>query len=104
MAKVIQRLYSRRVDDVVGETKRQLERLGIAKRLKGKRIAITAGSRGIARIAEIIKGVVEFVRFSGGEPFLFPAMGSHGGGRQRKGRSPSCGTTASPKNSSALPS
>ncbi|MFA0752332.1 MAG: hypothetical protein IMHGJWDQ_000081 [Candidatus Fervidibacter sp.] len=79
MAKVIQRLYSRRVDDVVGETKRQLERLGIAKRLKGKRIAITAGSRGIARIAEIIKGVVEFVRFSGGEPFLFPAMGSHGG-------------------------
>jgi len=80
MAKVIQRLYSRRVDDVVGETKRQLERLGIAKRLKGKRIAITAGSRGIARIAEIIKGVVEFVRFSGGEPFLFPAMGSHGGG------------------------
>lgn len=79
MAKVAQRLYGKRVGNVVEETKRQLGRLNIERSLKGKRIAITAGSRGIANIAEIIKGVVEFVRECGGEPFVFPAMGSHGG-------------------------
>ncbi|MFA0783555.1 MAG: hypothetical protein YYHSYBAR_001946 [Candidatus Fervidibacter sacchari] len=79
MACITQRLYSKRVDDVIAETKRQLEQIGLGRKLKGKRIAITAGSRGIARIAEIIKGVVEFVREKGGEPFVFPAMGSHGG-------------------------
>jgi len=79
MACITQRLYSKRVDDVIAETKRQLEQIGLGGKLKGKRIAITAGSRGIAKIAEIIKGVVEFVRENGGEPFVFPAMGSHGG-------------------------
>lgn len=79
MACVVQKLYSKKVKDVIGETKRQLERVGISERLKGKRIAITAGSRGIASIPEIIKGVVEFVKEKGGEPFVFPAMGSHGG-------------------------
>ena len=79
MARVVQRLYAQHVGDVVEEVKQQLRRLAIADRIKGKRIAITAGSRGIARIAEIIKGVVEFVRECGGEPFVFPAMGSHGG-------------------------
>ncbi|MDT7972678.1 MAG: DUF362 domain-containing protein [Armatimonadota bacterium] len=79
MACVVQRLYGKRVDDVVGEVKRQMQRLNIADRVKGKRIAITAGSRGIARINEVIKGVVEFVKECNGEPFVFPAMGSHGG-------------------------
>ncbi|MCS7265460.1 MAG: DUF362 domain-containing protein [Armatimonadetes bacterium] len=79
MAKVAQRLYGKRVENVLEESKSQLERLGLGKKIKGKRIAITAGSRGIANIAEIIKGVVEFVKKFGGEPFVFPAMGSHGG-------------------------
>lgn len=79
MACITQRLYSKRVDDVIAETKRQLEGIGLGRKLKGKRIAITAGSRGIARINEIIKSVVEFVKECGGEPFVFPAMGSHGG-------------------------
>lgn len=79
MACITQRFYGKRTDDVVVEAQQQLQRLGIGKRLKGKRVAITAGSRGIARIPEIIKGVVAFVRECGGEPFIFPAMGSHGG-------------------------
>jgi len=79
MACVTQRLYGKRVDDVIAETKRELEQIGLGRKLKGKRIAITAGSRGIARIAEIIKGVVEFVCENGGKPFVFPAMGTHGG-------------------------
>jgi hypothetical protein len=43
------------------------------------RVAITAGSRGIAEIARIIAAVVAEVRRLGAEPFVVTAMGSHGG-------------------------
>ena len=69
-----------RLDDYVTEIRRQLKSKGLAKRVrKGQRIAITAGSRGIANIPEILRTVVEEVKTAGGEPFLIPAMGSHGG-------------------------
>lgn len=45
----------------------------------GARIAISAGSRGIANIDRITRAVVNEVRARGGLPFIFPAMGSHGG-------------------------
>lgn len=45
-----------------------------------RRIAVTAGSRGIHCIAEITRAVVEAIRELGGDPFVLPAMGSHGGG------------------------
>ena len=45
----------------------------------GMRIAITAGSRGISNMALIIRSIAEFVRACGAEPFVIPAMGSHGG-------------------------
>ena len=47
---------------------------------KGATVAIGAGSRGISNIAEIVRGVVEILRGgAGAKPFIFPAMGSHGG-------------------------
>lgn len=45
----------------------------------GSRIAIASGSRGIANIARITKAVVDAVKAKGAEPFIVPAMGSHGG-------------------------
>ncbi|MGP4079072.1 lactate racemase domain-containing protein [Pseudalkalibacillus sp. R45] len=42
-------------------------------------IAITAGSRGITNIVEILKSIVSTVKELGFKPFLVPAMGSHGG-------------------------
>lgn len=45
----------------------------------GASIAITVGSRGINNIARIAKATVEAVRAKGGNPFIIPAMGSHGG-------------------------
>lgn len=45
----------------------------------GMRIGLTAGSRGIANIARILRAVGREVRARGGEPFIIPAMGSHGG-------------------------
>lgn len=45
----------------------------------GASIAITVGSRGINNIARIAKATVDAVRAKGGDPFIIPAMGSHGG-------------------------
>jgi hypothetical protein len=45
----------------------------------GGEVAIGAGSRGIANLGTIVRGVVAGVRERGYEPFVFPAMGSHGG-------------------------
>ena len=45
----------------------------------GKRICITAGSRGLSNIVLITRTVVDCVKELGGEPFIIPAMGSHGG-------------------------
>jgi hypothetical protein len=45
----------------------------------GGEVAIGAGSRGIANLGAIVSGVVAGVRELGYEPFVFPAMGSHGG-------------------------
>lgn len=54
-------------------------RLQLAEKARGKRIAIGIGSRGVAEIVRIARQVVTLVRESGGEPFIVPAMGSHGG-------------------------
>ena len=46
---------------------------------RGSRVAITAGSRGIANIDLITRELVNILSEAGAEPFIFPAMGSHGG-------------------------
>ncbi|MDO5116235.1 MAG: lactate racemase domain-containing protein [Synergistaceae bacterium] len=45
----------------------------------GARVGITAGSRGVSDLPIIIKEIVDKVKQAGGSPFVFPAMGSHGG-------------------------
>ena len=45
----------------------------------GGEIAIGVGSRGIANLASLVSGVVTHLQNGGYEPFIFPAMGSHGG-------------------------
>ena len=46
---------------------------------KGARVGVAVGSRGIARLPEVVAIVVGAVRSAGAEPVLIPAMGSHGG-------------------------
>ena len=46
---------------------------------RGAEVALGVGSRGIANLSAIVAGVVEAARDAGFEPFVFPAMGSHGG-------------------------
>lgn len=45
----------------------------------GMQIAITVGSRGITNLVQITRAIVDFVKQKGANPFLVPAMGSHGG-------------------------
>lgn len=45
----------------------------------GARIAITAGSRGIDHIDELIRAAGDWLKHRGAEPFIVPAMGSHNG-------------------------
>jgi hypothetical protein len=41
-------------------------------------VAIGVGSRGVARIGAIVAALVEVLKEAGAEPFVVPAMGSHG--------------------------
>ncbi|HUS07979.1 MAG TPA: hypothetical protein VMZ52_16870 [Bryobacteraceae bacterium] len=79
MLLVRQHFPDRRLHDIAGEVKKQLSSAGFGSRLKpGSRIAIGVGSRGIRNIATIVRAVVDFWKSQGVQPFLFPAMGSHG--------------------------
>jgi hypothetical protein len=76
-----QRFPRERVDDIPGHVARALAGLELEGRLRpGQRVAITAGSRGIANIPQILRAAADYFRSRGCEPFLVPAMGSHGGG------------------------
>jgi len=58
--------------------------LNASKRFKllarGSRVAITCGSRGIKAKPNIVRAAVSWLKNRGYEPFIVPAMGSHGGG------------------------
>ena len=67
-------------EDLPAVVQAQMNRSEVKDKIKpGMSIAITCGSRGIANIAIIVKAIVDFVKAQGAEPFVFPAMGSHGG-------------------------
>jgi hypothetical protein len=53
---------------------------GVANRLRrGSRIAVGVGSRGITGLQGIIREAIAVLKSAGTEPFIVPAMGSHGG-------------------------
>jgi len=45
----------------------------------GARIAVAVGSRGITNLQTIAAAVLDLLKTAGAEPFIIPAMGSHGG-------------------------
>jgi len=80
MVEVRQKLIAPKVPDFALAIREELKRAGLMEKIKpGAKIAITAGSRGIAHYQEMLATVVDMVKKAGGEPFLIPAMGSHGG-------------------------
>jgi len=69
------------VKDIPATVEAELARLSLQYSVHpGQSVAITAGSRGIANIALVIKAAVDHFKSIGLQPFIVPAMGSHGGG------------------------
>ncbi|RKT87965.1 protein of unknown function [Saccharopolyspora antimicrobica] len=80
MIPVEQRFTATAVADLEGAIRAQVAEHDRTHPVSGKRIAITAGSRGIARIDRIVATLVDALAGCGAKPFVVPAMGSHGGG------------------------
>jgi hypothetical protein len=70
-----------RIEDIPRAVQAALDPLDLGGAIRpGHTVALTAGSRGIANIAEVLRCVVEHLRALDARPFIVPAMGSHGGG------------------------
>jgi hypothetical protein len=76
---VRQHVSTEAVADVATAVRAGLDELPIRERVsRGMRICVAVGSRGITGYADVVGAVIAAVREAGGEPFLVPAMGSHG--------------------------
>lgn len=81
MIKVEQMFPDEKIVDVYSETLKQLAAKNIGNLIKNReRVAILVGSRGISSLKEVVKATVDHLKMIGAEPFVVPAMGSHGGG------------------------
>lgn len=78
MADVEQRFARDHVADVEGAVRAEMRKLA-GPPLAGKRIAVAAGSRGIAAIDRVVRTTIEQLKAFGADPFIVPAMASHGG-------------------------
>jgi hypothetical protein len=77
-----QQLVSRPIADIPARVNAELARWTGWPTLKpGARIAVTAGSRGVANIALILRSICDNLKQRGYQPFIVPAMGSHGGAK-----------------------
>ncbi len=80
MIRVKQKFDESYIEDPATVLQESLNRPEITNQVKpGMSIAVTAGSRGIDNIALITRETIKFIKEQGGEPFIIPAMGSHGG-------------------------
>lgn len=80
MVRVRQRFENDKIENIREHLNKELDGLKIRGSVKGKRIAVTVGSRGIPDNAVIVKTICDKLKEWGAAPFLVPAMGSHGGG------------------------
>lgn len=80
MARVRRRFEVETIADVSGTIRQSMDGSRISDRLPaGASVAIGVGSRGITNLPLIVAEVVGWFRDKGALPFIFPAMGSHGG-------------------------
>jgi len=81
LAPVRQKVSEERVEDVDAAVRAGLRNLPLQERVRaGMRVAVGVSSRGISAYREVVAAVVAELRALGAQPYLVPAMGSHGGG------------------------
>lgn len=72
-------VFSRdRIGDVEAALRAELSKLALPP-LAGKRVALTAGSRGVANQAKLLRAAADWLKEKGAKPFIVPGMGSHAG-------------------------
>lgn len=80
MTRIKQTFDDTRLDDVPAAVRQALAGCPAYQRVQpGARLAVTVGSRGIASQGAIVRAIVDALKERGADPFIVPAMGSHGG-------------------------
>lgn len=80
MIRVGQRFSGNMIKDISGAIHEALQNPAISRRVTpGMRIALCVGSRGMDKLVPMVAATVAWLRSQGAEPFIVPAMGSHGG-------------------------
>ena len=79
MIRVRQKFDRQRLTDIPGTVAEQIRALAPGLPIRpGQRVALACPSRGLADYPLIVKSVVDSLKGLGLEPFIVPAMGSHG--------------------------
>ena len=80
LLRVRQRFARPFIQDPAAEFRVQLQISGVLDKVRpGQQVAVAVGSRGITNLPLLVKLLVATLREVGAEPFIVPAMGSHGG-------------------------
>ncbi|PWW29483.1 uncharacterized protein DUF2088 [Cytobacillus oceanisediminis] len=80
MVKVKQKFSAPQLEDVGAEVRKTLNETNVLTKIsEGDSVAIAVGSRGLAELPVLVRETVREIKRAGGQPFIVPAMGSHGG-------------------------
>ena len=80
MCKVRQIFKRDGIEDVPAYLQKKLDDPKLRARIKpGMRVVLTGSSRQIANMSVILRKLAQFVKEQGAQPYIIPAMGSHGG-------------------------
>ncbi|WP_461208596.1 nickel pincer cofactor-dependent isomerase, group 22 [Desulfocurvus sp. DL9XJH121] len=80
IVRIRQALDRTTLEDPAGAAAEQIRDLLARKPVRpGAKVALTAGSRGIANIVPILRAVAQAFKDAGARPVIIPSMGSHGG-------------------------
>ena len=80
MARIQQVFPATRLEDPLAALRASMRQCPAATTITpGMRVAVTVGSRGMALLPELVRELIAGLRELGADPFIVPAMGSHGG-------------------------
>ena len=80
MVPIHQHFDETRIEDIEGVVSAQFAREEVRKLFKpGAKVAVGVGSRGLDQLVRIVRAVISELKKLGTDPFIIPAMGSHGG-------------------------
>ncbi|WP_028549390.1 lactate racemase domain-containing protein [Paenibacillus sp. UNC451MF] len=80
MVRIRQKFDAAKIENLEEVLQQELKKPGAVDQIKpGQQVAVAVGSRGVANIALFTKVTIDAIKQAGGEPFIVPCMGSHGG-------------------------